>query len=497
MVEYRIYSQQVFLLTTLLIVSLSAEPSYKNIMFKKPVRKKNIAFEIKRLTPVKKIRDIQEDPTGILTQLWDTTAQAWKNYVNEVYIYNQSLNPTSYTLQVWTPQETWLDTLVSTYTYNTNNLPTQISSKLWVASLSDFDDYDELMLTYNEDNLAVYYKQDNFFYKGWASLFPSSGLKDSIRITTLWNTDGTPIQDSIEIIDTTTPPYNLVNNTKIRYTFNSDTMLDAGLIEGWDGSAWVPSLKVTFKYNTTGTVAEELYQEYTNNSWVNYYRYLYTYDSNDSLTQSLIQVSVDNAWMDYDKMVYTYTNGNLTTVLYQIYTQSWENQDQYTYTYDADNNLLTMVYQIWLLGSWINNVKATATYHINGDVKEEIIQLWYANAWLNSEKYVYSYGTSIINPFNIDCVSGKVAYISSRVQNKANAAFYFTLLQPSTVSLNIYDVKGSLVNSLCRKEKRGTGDNTILWKTSGRNGVPFASGMYLYQLTVDNVVVTGKIHLAR
>ncbi len=499
MAKNRTFSRLVLPITALVIVSVGAEPLYKNIMFKKPERNRPVSIDVQRTAIFEKIRDTRDDPTELLTQTWNTTAQDWENFLNEVYVYDQSFNPTSYKLQVWTSDNTWQDTLVTTYTYNADDLPTQISSKLWVASLSDFDDYDNLTLTYNEEYLKVYYKQDNFFYQGWTSIFTSPELKDSTRITTQWNTDGTPFQDSIEIVDSSTAPYNLVNNTKIRYSYNPDTTLDAALLEGWDGSAWVPSMKVTLKYNTNGTVSEELYQEYDNNSWVNYYRYLYTYDANDSVTKDLLQLWENDAWRDFDQMLYTYTNGNLTNVLYQMYylTQSWENQFQYTYTYDANNNLLTMVYQIWLLGSWVNNLKGTATYNANGDIKEEIMQSWYANAWVNAEKYTYSYGTGIVNPFNGDAESGKVAHVSWHTHATANAAFHVTLLQPATISLDIYDVKGNLVRSLCREKKMGTGNNRIPWKTTGDNGRPVASGIYLYKLTVDDLAVAGKIHLAR
>ncbi len=470
-------------------------------MSERPIRTKPISLTPRKAAVLEKLRKLQDDPSGTLTQIWDTTAGAWLNFVNEVVTFNQANDPTLYKLQVWTPQDTWLDTLTQTYTYNPDGLPIEMASKLWVASLSAFDDYDKLMLTFDQQNLVGYYKQDNFFYQGLDSLFPTSGLKDSSIITTAYNTDGTISQDSFQVVDLTTPPHNLVNDTRIRYDYNTDTTLNQVLLEAWAAGAWAPSLKVKIIYSG-GNVTEEVYQEYTGGAWVNYMRYVYSYDANDSTIKDLLQAwnTTTSAWEDYDQMLYEWDpNGNLTTVTYQIYflTQSWDNYFRYTYTYNQNNLVITMLYEISILGSWMNSVQGTASYNSSNQLTEEIIQQWLANAWLNAERYAYTYGTAISGPFDIISLKGIVGNVSHRIHGNTNAAIFFTLSQPAKVSVNIFDLKGNCINSLGNNRRMNAGNKTIIWNTTNQSGTPVASGMYLYQLKVDDQVITNGMQLVK
>lgn len=470
-------------------------------MSEKPLRTKPISLTPRKVAVLEKIRKLRDDPTETLTQTWDTTSSKWENFVNEVVTFNQTNNPTVYKLQVWTPQETWLDTLTQTYTYNTDELPIEMASKIWVASISAFDDYDKLTLTFDQQNLVGYYKQDNFFYQGLDSLFTTSGLKDSTIITTAYNADGIASQDSIQVVDLTTPPHNLVNDSRIRYAYNPDTTLDQILLESWTAGVWAPSLKVKIIY-AGGNVTEEVYQDYTGGTWVNYMRYLYTYDANDSTTKDLLQEwdIPTSAWEDYNQMLYEWDqNGNLTKITYQIYflTQSWDDQFRYTYTYNQNNLLETMIYEISFLGSWMNSVKGTASYNASNLLTEEIIQQWLANAWVNVERYAYTYGTAISGPFDINSSKGIVGNVSHRIHGSHTAAISFTLAQPAKVSVNIFDLKGNCINSLGNNRKMNAGNKTVIWNTTSQSVTPVASGMYLYQLKVDDLVITNRMHLVR
>lgn len=502
MADKRTSFRLALILVTVTTLSYAAQTSYKNIMSEKPLRTKPISLTPQKVAVLEKIRKLQNDPTETLTQIWIDSAGAWLNFVNEVVTFNQANNPTLYKLQVWTPQDTWLDTLTQTYTYNPDGLPIEMASKLWVASISAFDDYDKLTLTFDQQNLVGYYKQENFFYMGLDSLFPTSGLKDSSIITTAYNADGTVSQDSFQVVDLTTPPHNLVNDTRIRYAYNNlDTTLDQVLLEVWASGAWAPFRKVKILYNTRNTVAEEVYQEYTNGAWVNYMRYLYTYDANDSTTKDLLQAwnTTTSAWADYDQMLYEWDlNGNLTKVHYQVYwlTQSWDDQFRYTYTYNQNNQVTTMLYEISILGSWMNFLQGTASYN-NNQLTEEIIKQWLANAWLNVERYAYTYGLAISSPFDIFSSNGKVANVTHRINGYNNATIHFTLAQPAKVSVNIFDLKGNCINSLGNNRKMNAGNKTIIWNTTSQSGTPVASGMYLYQLKVDDLTITNRMHLVK
>lgn len=66
----------------------------------------------------------------------------------------------------------------------------------------------------------------------------------------------------------------------------------------------------------------------------------------------------------------------------------------------------------------------------------------------------------------------------------------------STVELQIFDIKGSLVKTLVN-ENRAAGEYSIVWDATDNNGKAVASGVYFYQLKANDLVQTRKMQLIR
>jgi len=69
----------------------------------------------------------------------------------------------------------------------------------------------------------------------------------------------------------------------------------------------------------------------------------------------------------------------------------------------------------------------------------------------------------------------------------------YDLYEETTVTLRIYDLRGTIVNTLV-KERQEPGTYRVLWNGMNTNNNVVAAGVYLYQLqTIDGFIKTGKM----
>jgi hypothetical protein len=72
----------------------------------------------------------------------------------------------------------------------------------------------------------------------------------------------------------------------------------------------------------------------------------------------------------------------------------------------------------------------------------------------------------------------------------------FTIPENSKVALEVLDVYGNVVSTVVN-EQLSAGNYTKFWKGDDSNGNKVASGTYIYRLTVDEKVLTGKMSLVK
>jgi hypothetical protein len=72
----------------------------------------------------------------------------------------------------------------------------------------------------------------------------------------------------------------------------------------------------------------------------------------------------------------------------------------------------------------------------------------------------------------------------------------FTVHGPIHTTLRIYNVRGQLVKTLLDEEKQ-PGDYSVIWDGKNDNGEEVASGVYFYQLVIENNRITKKMVLLR
>lgn len=79
---------------------------------------------------------------------------------------------------------------------------------------------------------------------------------------------------------------------------------------------------------------------------------------------------------------------------------------------------------------------------------------------------------------------------------KQQVTFGFELDQKASVSLDIFDLTGRIVNTLLNEELH-EGNHQYTWNASDNNGVQMQPGIYFYSLRIGNQVTTRKLILAQ
>ena len=72
------------------------------------------------------------------------------------------------------------------------------------------------------------------------------------------------------------------------------------------------------------------------------------------------------------------------------------------------------------------------------------------------------------------------------------ATFRFSIPEESRVTLKIYDVLGREVMTLFDAHHEA-GSVTLLWNPVGHSGRPLPNGVYVYRLTMADLIYTGTV----
>ena len=74
---------------------------------------------------------------------------------------------------------------------------------------------------------------------------------------------------------------------------------------------------------------------------------------------------------------------------------------------------------------------------------------------------------------------------------------YFTLVENSTVTLEIFDILGRKVKSLINSEVVNAGLQNVKWDGTNYSGIPVSSGIYIYQIKANNFIDSKKMILLK
>ncbi len=286
------------------------------------------------------------------------------------------------------------------------------------------------------------------------------------------------------------------------------------------GSGWEPDDRETQSYDLNGNWTEWLDYNLDGGNWVLADRWTQEYDANGNWTQ----------WIDYDRSGSDCVPDNRETLEYDgnenwtdwksyDWSGSWIEDERETQSYNGDGNwevwthynwtisgwladekenaeyngdkIILWTSQQWVMGAWVNSWQEDYIYDSSNNNTELIYKEWNGTDWENMERYTYTY-----SPVSgISVIPGRVfTYnLSENYPNPFNPStlIQYQLPENGFVSLKIYDITGREIASLVNQDQ-----------TSGKYAVSFdaadlASGLYLYQLKVNNFTSTKKMMLLK
>ena len=325
-------------------------------------------------------------------------------------------------------------------------------------------------------------------------------------------------------------------------TYNSDGSLESVLWEWSNGSSeeWFKDAKDVYNYDSVGNRVFYLHQYFNGLEFENDFKYENCYDTANNLVSSVNQHWIEGIWVNSSKSIYTYSPEKVKdTTLFQVWTNDqWVNYYLTNYEYDEKLNVITIQTKIWQEQQWSDYALAKLDYNENNNLVLENWQKAVYNNWENWFRIYYEYDDNfdLIHLYGEEWENGQwipeneplkvtnpdgilFVYLAKEiflyyskpisVKNEKNISYEFNLLQnypnpfnpvttinyqlPETgfVTLKVYDILGREVTTLVNEEK-SRGQYSINFDATA-----FASGIYIYQIRVNEYVSSKKMLLLK
>ena len=406
---------------------------------------------------------------SLVSSTWYPNVNQWKNFTKRKYAYDANGNRTSVIFYSWNSYANpnrWNISRKHAYTYDANGNRVLDIGYYWYTTTSQW----------------IYETKSDYTFDANDNL--------SLEISYDWNVN------------------QWIYDDKFEYTFDANNNLILKINYDWDTNVnqWKNYNKIEYTYDVNNNKTSEIehyWYEYTN-QWINFNRIEYTYDVNNNLILEIGYAWDVNAnqWKNYNKIEYTYdVNNNLTLKIihaWDVNANQWKNYKKYEYNFDANENRILYVSYDWddNLNQWIFNQKNENNYDLSINVSDLIVPLWYINAfnptnklldifshywntttnsWDNGYKYFFYYSdTSGINELS----DNNIKLYPNPVNNDLNINFENNI---GPAIFEVFNMQGTKLLT----QKVSTKDQIHLNYLH--------SGVYLYTITIDGKIKSGKI----
>lgn len=331
-----------------------------------------------------------------------------------------------------------------------------------------------------------------------------------------------------------------VKGEQITNAYDSLVNLISTLHELWTGYNWENFIFEEFRYDSSGNCIFNSSKEWIYNDWVNIFRISSFYNQNNNLVTSIEEKWIANSWINASKIVRSYFPNGLRFVdTFEVWENNkWEYDILTTFEYEDKWILFSIINKKWIDNSWNNYVRTTFTYSLIKPQTIGLIEAWFDNQWIYYDRYSYSYNANnyfthgvydywindqwipgdgnihVNNPdgFDLHFYTHELIVYYAKPTKVEEDNFYiqdyelsqnypnpfnqtttinYQLKEDGLVMLKLYNILGAEVMSLDKEEK-----------TKGRytydfNGSDLPSGVYIYQLRVNDFVSSRKMMLIK
>jgi hypothetical protein len=212
----------------------------------------------------------------------------------------------------------------------------------------------------------------------------------------------------------------------------------------------------------------------------------YVYDAESRILTENKKSLVSSVWTDIERTTWTYDGDTGTGLNETFNVDQWVNANKKTRTFDGSGNYIFEQRELWTGTEWAESQTDELMYDADGDMTE--VQTKVNNSvtgvYDNFKKHLVIYDL----PSGIEENIPQTTELYQNYPNPCNPVtrINYALPQASNVELNVYNLNGQLVQSLV-KGKMGKGIHKAEF-----NAGDLTSGMYVYNLKVDNKVVSSK-----
>lgn len=348
----------------------------------------------------------------------------------------------------------------------------------------------KLLLGYDEDGVwrsfrRFNYKYDNnnnIVFYSWENIVDSNLdlWTGRYRITSIYDENNYLLSEVLE--GCVTDVYSFT--TRRTYNYDSLGRSLGFLMEGWFNNVWTLGNRVICYYNANGTSQVQQYERLIEGVWTPESRETKTSSENGNVitifNEDLNNSACNNLW----RYIYIYDSEKrmLSSSVDIFENQAWKPESHRLFGYDPNGNLNTIKLEQMLNSQW---AERTNMIEVNDNVGN-----YYSFFGSELSLHYKQFLTKTEKEENINPVTYQ---LYSNYPNPFNPATTITYQLPHSgyTSLKIFDMLGNEVTTLVNEQKE-MGKYTIQFDASS-----MASGMYLYQLKVNDFVSVKKMILLK
>jgi|GEM_PF-7005490 len=281
--------------------------------------------------------------------------------------------------------------------------------------------------------------------------------------------------------------------TRETYTYTADNQLAGSTTEYYIEGTWIPVGRGTATF-VDGRYSNILIEEYEfGGGWVNDENIDFVWNG-DVLAETFEQDWVDEAWQNLWHVLYTFNADENMTLYYSYYWDGvqWMDDFRRTLTYSGDLPVYELS-ELYMEGNWVADVQADYSYDGQNRIISRVEQYWTDDAWQNHERELWSYSTAVDDPAD---PAPRLALSAYPNPFNPSATVAFSLAQPGSAELTVYNVRGQVVRSLVNGQL-SAGDHTAVWNGCDDTGRAVAGGVYFAVLRAGGAVNTTRLVLLK
>lgn len=460
--------------------------------------------------------------------VWNETEKKWDGDIKEEYSYNTNVQLDSVVKYVWVDGQ-WVFSEKDENEYDENGNNTQVVIFAWDAEKQGWSEKEKKEKIYNASNekiLETEYER-NTTTNVWDARvkkeisYHDNGVEETFtayhydseteqwhstfyaRVNELDNEEMVVYYEFDETVNKWLPDY------KYEVTYKNDSLMIMQEIFVWDSEIddWFKIARGENEYNAAGQPTFEIFFEAFYFDELKYeYKQIYDYDENGNrtLSESYSWDKENEMWVGDYKQVSGYDE-NSNRILIESYdwdeeNEMWVGDYKSTRTYHADGNWLTYYLYNWDTenNDWVLRNADERIYDYNYTVDDLILpyEQWYHwgyyhHMWLEEIRKLWDEEVGFeerkrIHYYSEQLITSTVELNLSNVKVFPNpASDNITITwdnKYSELELRIYDAGGRLLIDKLINKHEAISVNKL------------QSGLYLYQLSNDNELVSnGKI----